>query len=545
MAKVNGDININGTGARQEVTSDARQEAEILKAKANLEAEQIFMEGAAKQIAKIKENMERERSSSSRELEDAKRDTAHISQTRRWHGSGRVDPEHPDSSWNLEMETELWNAFLSWKPVEGTAFSLQLQDLSDLYLSLLEAVFKYTMGEAQTEQMARLDGVLSEKLNLLMDSDLRELVALLKETGQTDILAGIEASVYKQTTGQPISNKEAREFFSRSRFTMPPPSGSPFSAQRSSGNSGGSGRASSLQAQSSAFSQTAAAKPSSVKDGMIYRASGSGKIQPSKAYVAQRTQWEGQISQRKQVIRSATGESSQPSSVWGAKNSYTGRELARANRFVSHLNGSGDLFRRSDITAQNDEILGFLAAVTSIKGQMYAMEAGQKNSITFPIQSAITRMIDHYLRQKASSKVYYHTIHVYEKTRSPQKAIESGLEYSYKQFKEKQADPVFRTHPNYSETSGFFLNFVKDQTRERELSFGLRVLEDNWKEFLRAIGKRQDSSYTLKLQNMSPWGSLMEPAKHRTGKRVDVEKFLLAAAVLFITAVILYFLLHP
>ena len=54
MAKVNGDININGTGARQEVTSDARQEAEILKAKANLEAEQIFMEGAAKQIAKIK-----------------------------------------------------------------------------------------------------------------------------------------------------------------------------------------------------------------------------------------------------------------------------------------------------------------------------------------------------------------------------------------------------------------------------------------------------------------------------------------------------------
>lgn len=543
MAKVNGEININGAGARQEAVSDARQEAEILKAKANLEAEQIFMEGAAKQIAKIKENLERERASSSREPENTKRDTADISQTRRLHGSEKADPVHPDSSWNLEMEAELWNAFLSWKPVEGAAFSLQLKDLSDLYLSLLEAVLKYTAGEAQAEQMARLDGVLSEKLNLLIDSDLRELVTLLKETGQTDILAGIEASIYKQTTGQPISNKGAREFFNRTRFTMTPPSGSVSSNHKVSG-ANGAGRSLS-SSQSSAFSQTAAAKSSSVKDGMIYRASGGGKIHLSKGYAAQKTLWEGQISQRKQVIRSAAGESSQSFSVWGAKNSFTGRELARANQFVSHLNGSGDLFRSSDITAQNDEILGLLAAVTSIKGQMYAAEAGQKNSIIFPIQSAITRMIDRYLRQKASSKVYYHTIHVYEKTKSPQKAVESGLEYGYKQFKEKQADPAFRTQPNYSETSGFFLNFIKDQTREREFPFGLKVLENNWKEFLRAIGKRQDSSSAIRLQNMSLWGSLMEPAKHKAGKRADLEKFLLAAAIIFIVAVILYFLLHP
>lgn len=555
MAKVNGEINniSSQTGARQEAVQDANLEAEILKVKANLQAGQIMNDEAAKQIAKIKENLERQHASS-REPVDNKRDLADISQTRVWSGSGRVDPENPDSSWTLEIEAEIWNTFLDWKPVSGSPFSTQLQDLSDIYLSLLEAVLKYTIGEAQTIQMERLDSVLSEKLNLLIDSNLKELVTLLSESGQSDTLAGIQASVYKQTTGQPISNKEAREFFNRARFTMTPPSGSFSGAQRSYGSGRSTGFSGSLTASSSknasssgsaSFSQTSAARSSSMKDGTIYRASGGGKVHASREYVAQRKIWEGQISQRKAVIRNAAKENSQGSSVWGSKNSYTGRELARANRFVSHIDGSGDLFRHSGITAQNDEVLGLLAAVTSIKGQMYAAEAGQKNPITFPLQSAITRMIDHYLRQKAASKVYYHTIHVYEKTRNAGKAIESGLEYAYKEFKEKQADPAFKTRPEYSENAGFFLAFVKDQNPGKEFPFGLRVLEENWKEFLRAIGKGNDPSSLLKLQKLSPWGTLMEPAKHKTGKREDIEKFLLAAVVVFVAAVLLYLVLRP
>ena len=39
-----------------------------------------------------------------------------------------------------------------------------------MYLALLEAVLKYTMGEEQTLQMDRLNAVLSEKLSLLVNS---------------------------------------------------------------------------------------------------------------------------------------------------------------------------------------------------------------------------------------------------------------------------------------------------------------------------------------------------------------------------------------
>lgn len=551
MEKVKPDTRINGAAARTEMVPDAQKEAEILKAKVQLEAGQIYMEEASKQIAKIKENLERQHASSSRELEHSGRDTADISETRKWHGSRQIDPENPDSSWRLEMEAEAWNAFLSWKPVPGFSFAAQLQDLSDRYLILLEAVLKYTMGEAQAAQIARLDLALSENLNLLIDSDLKELTVLLEETGQGDTLSGILASVYKQTAGQSISHKEARELFNRSRFTMPPPSGS-FSGTGREGSRIGSGRSqgASFQSTSSkntsfqnASSQAAAARSSS-KEGMIYRASGGGKIQQSKGFAAQKNLWEGQISQRKAVISKARQGNSQGISTWGAKHSYTGRELARANRFVSHINGTGDLFRNSGITAQNDEVLGLLAAVTSMKGQIYAAETGEKSSINLPVQNAITKIIDQYIRQKAASKVYYYTTHIFEKTKNPQKAIESGLDYAYRQFKEKQADPSYQSQARYSGQAGFFVP-VANQNGEREFPFGLRVLEDNWKEFLRSIGKAMDSSFMLKLQNVSPWGSLMDPARHKAGRRVDIEKFLLVATIIFMIGAILYFVLWP
>ena len=86
---------------------------------------------------------------------------------------------------------------------------------------------------------------------------------------------------------------------------------------------------------------------------------------------------------------------------------------------------------------------------------------------------------------------------------------------------------------------------VANQNGEREFPFGLRVLEDNWKEFLRSIGKAMDSSFMLKLQNVSPWGSLMDPARQKAGRRVDIEKFLLVATIIFMIGAILYFVLWP
>ena len=257
---------------------------------------------------------------------------------------------------------------------------------------------------------------------------------------------------------------------------------------------------------------------------MIYKSSGKGKVKASQGYAAQKNQWERQISQRKEVVNNARKGVVQGSG-WGLKNTFTARELAQANRFAAHLNGSGDLFRQEGLTAKNEELMGLLAAVTAMKGQVYATEAGQGKAITFPLQSAIDRMIDHYLRQKAAASVYYHTISIFEKTKNPQKAVEAGFEFAYKQFQEKQDTPAFQTQSQYAEQAGFFQAFLKNQPIEKELSSGLRILEENWRDFLRAIGKERDHAFTLRLQKQSPWEVLLSLKNIGQKKRLMWKKF--------------------
>lgn len=523
---------INGINVTPDTAIDPEKEVQLQKVKAEMKAGQILMEGASKQIEKIKEQLEREHEEKTREPESTGRDTASISERQRWSRTDRTSSGEQDSSWRLEMEAELWEAFVKWSPIMNGSLSGQLQNLSDMYLALLEAVLKYTMGEEQALQMERLDAVLSEKLGLLMNSDLKELVNLLEESGQREVLAGLQASVYRQTTGQSVSPKEAADIFQRSAPTPMPPSPSLSSAPRSG----------SVKGKTQFLSSSSKPDPS-LKEGMIYKSSGKGKVKASQGYAAQKNQWERQISQRKEVVNNARKGIVQGSG-WGSKNTYTARELVQANRFAAHLNGSGDLFRQEGLTAKNEELMGLLAAVTAIKGQVYAAEAGQGKAITFPLQSAIDRMIDHYIRQKASSAVYYHTISMFEKTKNPQKAIEAGFEFAYKQFREKQETPVFQTQSQYAEQAGFFQAFLKNQPVEKELPLGLRILEENWKDFLRAIGKERDHAFTLKLQKQSPWGSLIEPEKQRPEKKVDVEKVLLAASLILAVIAAVYLMLR-
>ena len=122
--------------------------------------------------------------------------------------------------------------------------------------------------------------------------------------------------------------------------------------------------------------------------------------------------------------------------------------------------------------------------------------------------------------------------------------MEAGFEFAYKQFQEKQDTPAFQTQSQYAEQAGFFQAFLKNQPIEKELSSGLRILEENWRDFLRAIGKERDHAFTLRLQKQSPWGSLIEPEKHRPEKKVDVEKVLLAASIILAIIAAVYLMLR-
>ena len=164
---------------------------------------------------------------------------------------------------------------------------------------------------------------------------------------------------------------------------------------------------------------------------------------------------------------------------------------------------------------------------------MYAASAGRDQSMSTPMRSAVNQMIDFYLSQKGVYKVYNYTTNVYEKTGDPQKAVQEGLEYAFKTFMEKKENTVYRQQEAYSDRAGFFQMLLKGQTMQADLIRGMKLLESNWREFLKAVGENEKKGIALKMQKHSPWGFLMEPEplKKGNGDITDNKKALITQAV--------------
>lgn len=520
----------SGNSGLAAAAAASKMDAGIAKKTAQLEAGQVLIAEAAKQTAQARQKMEQERAEraaekdAERERQEDKKDTSELSKQSKWFGIEGKFPENADIRWTLEMMKELWEAFQQWIPVKDQTLSAQLEELSKLYLELLEAILTHTMGEEQAAQAERLNAVLAEKLNLLMETELKDLKQLLEQSGQKDTLDLVKASVYRQTTGESISGRAASRFYAQGntasgrnfRYFMPESSGS-----------GITGRGSS-------YAQTA----SGVEEGRIYKLADGRSVQMNQAFDAQRKAEELQVSQRGRILGGADGQGT--GELSGGRAVLTGRELAEAEQLAAHINGSGNLLKNSGISAQNDEVRGLVAAITNIKGQVYAVNAGRNNGMVTPLRNAINQMVDYYLSQKGIYKVYYYTTNAYERTKNPQKAIEEGLEYAYRLFMEKKADEAYRMQEAYSDRAGFFQMLLRGQTLQAELIKGMRLLEDNWREFLRSIGENEKRGITLRMQRYSPWGLLAEPEGFKKKAREKKDRTILIEAACIVIVLIVF-----
>ena len=275
-----------------------------------------------------------------------------------------------------------------------------------------------------------------------------------------------------------------------------------------------------------------------MNEGRIYKLADGRNVQMNQDFDSERKSGELQMSQRGRALNKAGTDGLGIGGASGGKAALTGKELAEANRLASHMNGSGNLLKEAGISAQNDEVKGLIAAITNMKGQVYAARAEKNNGMVTPLRNAINQMVDYYLTQKGIYKVYYYTTHAYEQTKDAQKAIEQGLEYAYRLFIEKKADEAYRLQEAYSDRAGFFQMLLKGQTMQADLIQGMRLLENNWREFLRAIGENEKRGIVLKMQKYSPWGFLAEPedfkreAKENRTRMILIEAACVAAVIL-------------
>lgn len=525
-------------------------DARLAGKSAKLAAGQVLIEEAARHAAEMKEEILKESASRKEENKDErdrteeKRDASELSEQSKWFGIEKRLLKDEDIKWTLEMMKEQWEAFQNWIPAGDRELSEHLDELSRLYLALLEAILTHTAGEEQALQIDRLNEVLVLKLTLLMDVDLKDLMDMLEQTGQKETLNLIKSSVYKQTTGESISARAAGRFFARgnvnstgnTRYFMP----------ESQGQGAVSGRGKNGMYTASASPASAGGLSAASEEGRFYELTKDRNVRMSQSLDIRRQSGELQMSQRAKNVSSARGSGSVIAggngSLLGSKTMPGGKELAGANRFAAHMNGSGNLFTNPAINARNEEVLGLLAAVTSIKGQIYAANSGRNNAVNSSLRNALNQMIDYYLTQKGAYKVYGYTSNVYEKTHSPQKAIEEGIEYAYRLFMEKKGDAVYRQQAAYSEEAGFFQKLLKGQSAQAELLRGMRLLEGNWRDFLKSIGESEKKGITLKMQKHSPWGMLMEPMSLDKDKGEKKEKKIALTGIACVAALIVIYL---
>ncbi len=526
----------------------AALENRIARKTAQMEAGQVLIAEASRHAAEAKEELLKERESRKQESKEEyerdrteeKRDTSELSRQSKWFGIEGKLLKDANVTWTLEMEQEIWEAYLRWMPVGDQNLSAQLEELSKLYLALLEAILTHTMGEEQAAQMERLNEILAQKLNLLVDVDLKDLMEFLNQTGQKETLNLVKTSVYKQTTGETISARAADRFYARGKVNST--GGTRYFMPESQGRQAGSSRGRKGMYTASGTADSAGGlSAASEEGGSLYKLTKGGNVKVSQGYDGRKFSGEQQMLQRNQALSAARNGSAGGGAISGGKAVLTGRELERANRFAAHINGSGNLLKNPDISARNEEVAGLLAAVTAIKGQMYASTAGKAQAMSGAVKSAVNQMVDYYLAQKGVYKVYHHTTNIYEKTGSPQKAIEEGLSYAYKTFMEKKGMDTYRQQEAYSDRAGFFQMLSKGQTLQADLIRGMKLLESNWRDFLKAVGEEEKKGIALRMQKHSPWGFLMEPeALKRGDKETDNKKVLITQAVCIAVLVLGY-----
>lgn len=522
------------TGAPTSASS-AALDARIAKRTMEMQAGQMAVEAAVKRAEQVKEELENERETEEQEKEpnkeEEKRDTPELSKQSKWFGTEGKILQEGDIRWILEMEQELLEKFLNWKPMEGGNLSSQLEELSKLYLALLEAILTHTMGEEQAVQIERLDGLLAQKLAALLDTDLKDLMDLLEQTKQTETIQNVRASVYKRTTGQSISGRAADQFYAKgktganagnTRFFMP--------ESTYAGKNG---------AKNASYAHFSANSPQVSGEGTLYQLSKGRNVTVNQEFDARRRSGEMQISQRNQSLGSA-GNKARGSTGFSGNAAFTANELARANRFAAHINGSGNLLKNPGINAKNEEVVGYLSAITMIKGQMFAAASGKESGMNVPMKNALNQMLDYYLSQKGVYKVYNYTTNAYERSQNPQKAMEEGLEYAYKLFQEKKDNSSYKQQDAYSEDAGFFQMILKNKTMQADLLRGMRLLEDNWRQFLKSIGESEKKGISLKMQKHSPWGALLEPGGHAGMEKGSSGKMLLTQAAVVAALVVVY-----
>lgn len=463
---------------------------EALKANEKLISGEILLNEVMAQTQFLKEeakNSESEKSEKSRPA----RDTASVS-------------DSPDA-WNDEEWREAFREFMEWCPSETLPVSEELDQLARIYKELLLAVL--THGTQEGGEAERLNQELSLLLQKLLISRLGDLELLLNNYGSPVSITALRAAVCRSVMGKNLTEAELNQIFGRGDSTG-----------KSAGNVNGSG-----------IRTPISDKGNETGMGIIYQPAGSGTIKNNPGYAENLMKETSMIILEKGAsLKDKAGKTQGASltiSTLKTGRVYEIKDLEAAQRFASYMSREGNLFKLSGLTGKSEELWGFLAALMSIKSQVFVSSLGMEKGLALDLREAGDRMTDELIQEMVSHsslnysraagrkpvfeakdvyKIFYYMMNLYQTKADVNEAANKGIRYAYQQFLKKKEVSESRREPE-----PFFTKEKKIPSED--FKEGRKLIERDWREFSNFLSSGHSSEMPQGVLVLSPWGMLAEP----------------------------------
>ena len=524
---VPGDLKAEGTAdVKMSEKAGLDLAAGSLEANVKLISGEILLNEVVAQTQALKEeakNSESEKPEKSEKSRTA-RDTASVS-------------DSPDV-WNEEEWKEAFREFTDWCPSETLPVSEVLEQLARIYKELLLAVL--THGTQAGGEAERLNQELSLLLQKLLMTRLGDLELLLKNYGSSTSINALRGAVCRSVMGKNLTEAELNELFGR-------------------GDLAGK---SAVSANESGIRTPVFDKGIETGMGIIYQPAGSGTIKNNPGYAENLMKETSMIILDKDSsLKNKAGKTQGASltiSPLKTGRVYEIKDLETAQRFAAYLSREGNLFKLAGLTGKSEELWGFLAAIMSIKSQVFASYLGMEKGLAMDLREAGDRMTDGLIQEMVSQsslkysgaavrkhvfeakdvyKIFYYMMNIYLAKADVNEAANKGIRYAYQQFLKKKEVSEDRREPE-----SFFTKEKK--TPSDDFKEGRKLIERDWKEFLNFLSSGNSSEMPQGILMLSPWGILAEPeiVMERDEGSLSPAFLLGGGAVLVILIIIFFFI---
>lgn len=408
--------------------------------------------------------------------------------------AGETDLSVEDREKLISKIKKLLTEFGMWEPHirgEGTE---EFESLKKLYMLILKQIVQLPQYEEQKALFSLLDRYMLKGAERYSEKYFGTLVRFFKQFGNSRDHISLINSLFKEATGRGVEASEISRVLAEDD---------------------GAGRSSDTRAYNGAEHSSAGRRYGGMErssvEGVIYPRTVSGKINvhdSGNMFNAKRLAEEDYLS-------GLNIPNNSPKDSSGYRSFFCMRDLKVTEYFLKDFLGKGDLLNNKEISVQNKEVKGFLAAATWLKAEVFLNAAEIQKELHNSVVRAVEKMVYFYMRNTPEQKftgghllaeqekevsvysLYSQIRLICQGERNPGKALADGLNFAYGEFRSRESN------------EGFF--FLRSENGREDCKKGYMILKKNWKTFSEGLPVSVKEKRELDASFESPWGMYISP----------------------------------